>query len=441
MIQKKAFLFSLVLWPVLFADELPGPLQDLHRSIHDTEQHDHDRNSLVAERERALSVATSDEVRVEIWRAYNVEMGGRLANGQAMINAYQSGMQSHSMLEMTRELIRPRTALALSLGALGIFAAWHGTVLMKNMLSRWMRVPALAQKTSIKSWFGPRTEEKIALQDVVLEQQLQERMEQLTDVLKNRSSHQGNLRHFLFYGPSGVGKTMLGMAIAQQVGLDYIYFSAAKLELYSLKEGLKRLVHLCEYAQSSSKKLIIVLDEAEVLFGKREIMSDKTRKLLDTLLTYMGTETPHFMVIAITNKPAEFDTAALSRFGEKIRIGPPAFDERRKILLQYGKKYLTDMAHVMPDNRNPLQKMLSTRPVRLPLHGVPDALSEEFLDEILLKLDGFVGRDIADIMLAVQGAAYASKDRTVTRMMLSQAVDTKIAQKQAEKNGFAEQIG
>ena len=303
-----------------------------------------------------------------------------------------------------------------------------------------MRVPELAQKTSIKSGFSSHEEEIISLQDVVLEPRLKERIMQLTEGIKNTALHQGYLRHFLFYGQPGVGKTMLGIAMAQQAGLDYIYFSAAKLSLYSLKEGLKRLVHLCEYAQSRSKKLILVMDEAEVLFGKREVMVDETRKLLDQLLTYMGTESHHFMVIALTNKPADFDPASLSRFGEKIRIGTPAFDERKILLDQYIKKHLIAKTQPAADKRNWLQKLLGKKRNNQRIQIEPDVLTAEVLNNILLKIDGFVGRDIADSMLAVQQAAYASQALTVTEDMLYKAVDLKIAQKLDEKNGFIEQI-
>jgi len=230
---------------------------------------------------------------------------------------------------------------------------------------------------------------------------------------------------------------MIALALAEEAGLEYIYFSAAKLEMYSQEEGLRQLTHLFEYAKSCPKKLMIILDEAEVLFGERGKLSDKALKLLSVLLTYSGTPSNNHMVIAISNKPAVFDTASLSRFGEKIKIGVPSLDTRKQLLNHYARKYFIESVQPQEDKRTALQKMFSEmRPQKGHLHVVQGAFSPEIFADIALKLDGFAGRDIADFMSAARERAYLAKNRTLTTEILYYVLAEKLAQKQEEVSGF-----
>ena len=64
--------------------------------------------------------------------------------------------------------------------------------------------------------------------------------------------------------------------------------------------------------------------------GTQSVLSQKSLIVSpENILTYMGTENPIFMVIAILNRPAVFDDAALSRFGEQIKIGAPGLEEEK----------------------------------------------------------------------------------------------------------------
>ena len=58
-----------------------------------------------------------------------------------------------------------------------------------------------------------------------------------------------------------------------------------------------------------------------------------------------------------------------------------------------------------------------------------DALSKNALEEIAQKLDGFVGRDISKLIIAIQSEAYASPKGYITKDMVNEVVQQKIDQK------------
>ena len=169
------------------------------------------------------------------------------------------------------------------------------------------------------SLFGGGQEEVSHLSDVVLPQPLKDRVSTIANALTNTVKEGTYFRNMLFYGPPGTGKTMLAMTLAKTCGLEYIYFSAAKLEMYTIEEALRQLVTLFEYAKSYKNKLMIIADESDVLFADRDgKVSDKTRKLLNAFLTYTGTECSDYVVVALTNRFHVFDEASFSRFGIQL---------------------------------------------------------------------------------------------------------------------------
>lgn len=370
-------------------------------------------------------------------------------NREAMLEQVRikAEVQSRGLAERAQiwanALRDPKVAGVLGLTAILVFAGWHGTKLVGDSLGHYLQIPPLAQKTSIKTmsqkitqYFYAPAYEKNKLADVILEPQLATRVYSLTASIKNTASNDGFFRHYLLYGPPGTGKTMLALGMAEESGLEHIFFAASKLEQYSIEEGTKQLAHLFEYAKNYPKKCMIIMDEAEVLFGKRELMSDKTHKLLSVLLAYTGTESKHFMLMALTNKPSAFDAAALSRLGEKIKIDAPAFAERSRLLEQYLEKHIKSAARPLEDKRSWLT--LRDVPERKLLIIEEGALDKSVIDDIVQKLDNFVGRDIADLCIAIRGAAFATSNRTLTKEMIYQELESKLAQKQAELGGFEE---
>jgi ATPase family AAA domain-containing protein 3A/B len=350
---------------------------------------------------------------------------------------HEKGLEYYRMakiLVFAQEVLKPKNLAVLGAAALLVFGAWHTTALARDVAYHYLMIPPLAQKTSIKSWgktfkdfFVSNTVEIAPRNEVILNEKLIYKAAELTQAIIKAAQHDAFFRHYLFYGPPGTGKTMLAMAMAQEAGLDYVYFSAAKLHQYSTEEAVQQLTRLFEYAYS--KKLMVIIDEADALFTHREKAPEKSLLLLNALLTYMGTEQSDYIVVALTNRPHMFDAAALSRFGEQVEIGAPGLAERRAMFVQYTQKYFIDFHTINRDKRTFFQTFFTPKPKeRLPLTLAPDVLMTETFDELAKNSEGLVGRDISDLMIAVQNTTYGMPDHTVTKALLLIALENKKTQ-------------
>jgi len=368
---------------------------------------------------------------------------------QTAINAEATKEASIANTKQYIEALKdPKTAKLLALTAsgiaLGICAAWHGTKLLSSAIQQYFnKIPTIAEETSLVS-----IKEKVSnylanrklesnITDVILEKDLAERVSKIATSVKNTVANAGFFQHMLFYGPPGTGKTMLAKRIARSSGLEYIYFAGGSaLEQLETEAALSRLTELFEFAKRSPKKLMIIIDEAEVLLADRsKKLSDKTRKLLNLVLGYAGTEQCNFVVVALTNLPKDLDAAFLSRCDEQIEIGVPAPDERVKILELCVNKLLMSRIRIQA-RPSFVARLLGAKAPTKRLSVDNDALNKESLAEIAQRLDGFVGRDISKLVIALQSQAYASSNGRITKEMVDQVVQRKIAQKESQQQGF-----
>lgn len=335
-------------------------------------------------------------------------------------------------------------ALFTTVVAVGICGAWHGSKLLSNLIQQYLnKIPTIAEETSLVSvkekivnfFAGNKLESNV--QDVVLEKNLAARVSKIATSVKNTVQNQGFFRHLLFYGPPGTGKTMLAKRIARSSGLEYIYFAGGSaLEQLDTKDALSKLTELFEFAKRSSKKLMIIIDEAEVLLADRnKKLKDKTRKLLNLVLGYTGTEQKNFVVVALTNRRKDLDSAFLNRCDIKLEIGVPAPAERLKILELYVNKFL--LSRIQSQAKPSFfARIFGAKAVAGKLSVEKDALNKSALEDVAQRLDGFVGRDISKLVIAIQSEAYTSPKGCITKDMVDEVVQQMIDQKTDEINGL-----
>ncbi len=304
---------------------------------------------------------------------------------------------------------QPGTLLGITACVGVLIGLWKYCSLPKNDVQTSSKIPTLTQFTSIscgsaKGFDKPVPFDNGNLSDesyMCLTPQIA-RMTSLAQGIKDAAANDMPLRHYLFYGPPGTGKTMLVRAFVQETGLDYIAFSANELERCTLEKGIRQVKDLFEFAQSYPKKLAIVIDDGATIFADRGTCSDKMRTLLSVILTYMGTEQSNYMVISITNRPKRFDSAALNRFGEKIRIGAPGLEERKKLFKWF------------------IQNCFVGSPVLL-----EDVDTEATCNEFAQRSEGLVAGDISDVMVEAQYHAYGTENKTINSEMIFTALENK----------------
>ncbi|MCP4750425.1 MAG: AAA family ATPase, partial [Proteobacteria bacterium] len=156
-------------------------------------------------------------------------------------------------------------------------------------------------------------------------------------------------RGVIFEGPSGTGKTMFAMALANALDASIIVINASELKSSLYGDSEKKVHTLFEEARRNSPA-VIVFDEMDALMGNRQGQDSSPAgggsvdsSLVNQLLTEMdGLKTKDMVfVIGTTNLASVLDPAFKrpSRFSRIVHIPYPSEDDRRAILEIYNDKY------------------------------------------------------------------------------------------------------
>jgi ATPase family AAA domain-containing protein 3A/B len=341
--------------------------------------------------------------------------------------------------------------------AAGIFASYfilkHGS---KYVADRWS-LPALAQETSLLSpmqrvsnWaLGIKPDSDLSA--VKFSPEMSLRMARSARGLKNMVANGSLLLNKLFYGPPGTGKTEYAKRLARDSGMEYVYFSAALVEQFSIEEATRQIKELFDKARRSDKPYMIVADEAEICLADREKMfsggstplNDKRYAIANIFLTELGDGSPHYMCVAITNFEEELDRAFINRCGEEIEFFPPEAPVRREILDHFLDKILIRGEHLsQKENVSGWRKFLSfvipkeQKKVTL----AKDVLSATARAGMSARLDGWVGRDIKNFVVLIEQYARATDACMVTPEVIEEALSDAIRKKEKDDERYRQQV-
>lgn len=370
---------------------------------------------------------------------------------RAALNADANRQASIANHRATLDWIKQPRNLATVAGGVGLtvfagYGAYQALKLGAEMIQHMYRNPTLAQETSLLS-----LQEKIAqaflgkkvypdkLSDVVMSPEVEKQMSVIDKALKNAVETDDLLFNVLLWGEPGTGKTMMAQRLARSSGLHFIRFSGSSLDQFSLEEALIKLRELFEYPEKTGQKMVIVIDEVERLLAKRTPnMSEKTAKMLTDILTYLGTESSDYMVIALTNRPEDLDEAFLSRCDYQIYIGSPDQEQRSRIVKKYATDYLlnTPASMRVPSLFVRLKNKIFKPKPQPRIAIAPDAMSEEMIADIARRTEGFVGRDLSKMIFEMRRKASVSANKTLTKEMVNEVVNRKVQEHAQKQGGF-----
>ena len=250
------------------------------------------------------------------------------------------------------------TALVVAMSAIfvGMYAAREISRVLAERLKEWLyEQPALVRETSrsfgIATRIGHFFQEKFCkkknatesvLTGVVLEPKLDVRVRTLVSSIELTTEHGAPLRHILFHGPPGTGKTMVARRVAKHSGLEFAIMSGG--DVAPLKARAVTEIHkLVKWAKRSQKGMLLFIDEAEAFVGSRR--SDAagfgpSREALNALLYHTGTASTKFMMVLATNRPEDLDSAITDRIDDALEFGLPGSKERRRLVVVYFRKYV-----------------------------------------------------------------------------------------------------
>uniref|UniRef100_A0AAQ4P6A6 vesicle-fusing ATPase n=1 Tax=Gasterosteus aculeatus aculeatus TaxID=481459 RepID=A0AAQ4P6A6_GASAC len=140
-------------------------------------------------------------------------------------------------------------------------------------------------------------------------------------------------RGVLLYGPPGTGKTMIGRAIANEVGAHMTVINGAEIVSKFYGESEARLRQIFTEA-SQRPPAIIFIDELDALCPKREgAQNEVEKRVVASLLTLMD-GIGSLLVLGATNRPHALDPALRrpGRFDKELEVGVPSAAERADIL-------------------------------------------------------------------------------------------------------------
>merc|ERR1719265_209163 len=236
--------------------------------------------------------------------------------------------------------------------AVGVYGARAATRVAGNLLERKLMRPPLVRETSRLTWnrdslsrlqwWKPRSSNM--LQNIVLPEELSERLTWTTNSLLNARKNGTPFRHLMLYGPPGTGKTLFARTLSRQSGLDYAIMSGGDVGPLG-KDAVHELNKLFTWANSSRKGLILFIDEADAFLrtgrgSEAGSMSEEARNVLSAFLHHTGTESDKFVVVLATNIREILDRAVLDRIDEGFEFPLPSNKERLRMLEMFMEEHI-----------------------------------------------------------------------------------------------------
>ena len=185
-----------------------------------------------------------------------------------------------------------------------------------------------------------RIKEKRNWQSLVINEELQNQIEEITGWLKYNNTlmqqwgMQDRLKkgyRALFHGPPGTGKTLTAGLLANEMKRDIYKIDLSMVVSKYIGETEKNLELL--FARAEDKGWILFFDEADALFGKRTNVRDAHDKYANQEVSYLLQRIEDYdgLIILATNMKSNIDDAFMRRFNAILKFPFPDAEERAQI--------------------------------------------------------------------------------------------------------------
>ena len=185
-----------------------------------------------------------------------------------------------------------------------------------------------------------RIREKRNWQSLVINEELQNQIEEITGWLKHNNTlmqqwgMQDRLKkgyRALFHGPPGTGKTLTAGLLANEMKRDIYKIDLSMVVSKYIGETEKNLEML--FARAEDKGWILFFDEADALFGKRTNVRDAHDKYANQEVSYLLQRIEDYdgLIILATNMKSNIDDAFMRRFNAILKFPFPDAEERAQI--------------------------------------------------------------------------------------------------------------
>lgn len=243
-------------------------------------------------------------------------------------------------------------AAGLSLLALGVYTAKGATGVTARYVENRIGKPTLINETSrfsileilrhpIKTLQRFKSKPADALQGVVLEPKLEERLRDIAIATKNTRRNNGLYRNILFHGAPGTGKTLFAQKLANHSGMDYAIMTGGDVAPMG-KDAVAAIHKVFDWAKTSRRGVLLFVDEADAFLRKRssEAISENLRAALNAFLYRTSEQNSKFMLILASNTPEQFDYALNDRLDEVVEFLLPGLAERERLIRLYFDKFI-----------------------------------------------------------------------------------------------------
>ncbi|KGL82018.1 ATPase family AAA domain-containing protein 3-A, partial [Tinamus guttatus] len=312
------------------------------------------------------------------------------------------------------------TVAGLTLLAVGVYSAKNATAVAGRYIEARLGKPSLVRETSritvleaLKHpiMVGKRLTSKAqdALEGVVLSPKLEARVRDIAIATRNTKKNKSLYRNILMYGPPGTGKTLFAKKLAVHSGMDYAIMTGGDVAPMG-REGVTAMHKLFDWANTSRRGLLLFVDEADAFLRKRATVSTFSVAIIHACCRG-SQQMPWFMLVLASNQPEQFDWAINDRIDEIVNFDLPKLEERERLVRMYFDR------HVLKPATEGKQRL------KLAQFDYGKKCSE-----IARLTEGMSGREISQLAVAWQAAAYASEDGVLTEAMIDARVADAVQQ-------------